>query len=34
MDGFGVNLGIIIMVVINRLDVLDFVLLRLGCFDR
>lgn len=33
MDGFEVNEGVIIIVVINCKDVLDFVLLCLGCFD-
>lgn len=34
MDGFEGNESIIVIVVINCSDVLDFVLLCLGCFDR
>lgn len=33
MDGFGINMGVIVMVVINCVDILDKVLLCLGCFD-
>lgn len=33
MDGFEVNEGVIILVVINCKDVLDLVLLCSGCFD-
>lgn len=33
MDGFEVNEGVIIIVVINWFDVFDLVLLCLGCFD-
>ncbi|WP_381415437.1 ATP-dependent zinc metalloprotease FtsH [Spiroplasma endosymbiont of Anurida maritima] len=34
MDGFGTNLGVIIMAATNRVDVLDPALLRPGRFDR
>lgn len=34
MDGFGIDEIIIVLVVINRVDVLDKVLRRLGRFDR
>lgn len=33
MDGFGINIGVIVMVVINCGDVFDCVLLCFGCFD-
>lgn len=33
MDGFSVNEGIIIIVVMNCVDILDLVLFCLGCFD-
>ncbi len=34
MDGFGTNLGVIILAATNRADVLDRALLRAGRFDR
>ena len=34
MDGFGVNEGIIVMAVTNRVDILDPAILRPGRFDR
>ncbi|WP_342252595.1 ATP-dependent zinc metalloprotease FtsH [Spiroplasma endosymbiont of Amphibalanus improvisus] len=34
MDGFGTNIGIIVMAATNRVDVLDPALLRPGRFDR
>jgi len=34
MDGFGTNLGIIILAATNRVDILDKALLRAGRFDR
>jgi len=34
MDGFGTNLGVIILAATNRIDVLDSALLRPGRFDR
>ena len=34
MDGFGVNVGIIVMAATNRVDILDPAILRPGRFDR
>src|SRR5690606_35598491 len=34
MDGFGTNVGVIILAATNRLDVLESALLRPGRFDR
>lgn len=33
MDGFDLNVNVIVIVVINCLDIFDFVLLCFGCFD-
>jgi cell division protease FtsH len=34
MDGFGTNMGVIILAATNRADILDRALLRAGRFDR
>lgn len=33
MDGFGININVIVLVVINCVDVLDKVLMCVGWFD-
>jgi cell division protease FtsH len=34
MDGFGTNMGVIILAATNRADILDRALMRAGRFDR